>query len=107
MKERYPFRQPTYNITTNATLLNEEAVAFLIDNDIQITISLDGPEKEQNKYRVDGSGKASYDKAYQNIQELCKTILNILRKALVIMWFCIMEPARNFLSLWIICGNQM
>ena len=72
VKERYPFRQPTYNITTNATLLNEEAVAFLIDNDIQITISLDGPEKEQNKYRVDGSGKASYDKAYQNIQELCK-----------------------------------
>ncbi|MXP74075.1 radical SAM protein [Lachnospiraceae bacterium WCA-9-b2] len=73
VKERYPFRQPTYNITTNATLLNDEVVAFLIDNDIQITISLDGPEKEQNKYRVDGSGKASYDKAYQNIQELCRS----------------------------------
>lgn len=72
VKERYPFRQPTYNITTNATLLDDKVAAFLVENDIKITISLDGPEKEQNKYRVDGSGKASYDKAYQNIQQLCR-----------------------------------
>lgn len=72
VKERYPFRQPTYNITTNATLLDNKVAAFLVDNDIKITLSLDGPEKEQNKYRVDGSNKASYDKAYQNIQELCR-----------------------------------
>ena len=72
VKERYPFRQPTYNITTNATLLDDKVAAFLVENDIKITISLDGPEKEQNKYRVDGSGKASYDKVYQNIQQLCR-----------------------------------
>lgn len=72
IKDKYPFRQPTYNITTNATLLNDEVANFLIDNDIKVTVSLDGPEKEQNKYRVDGNGNASYDKAYRNILELCQ-----------------------------------
>ena len=72
VKERYPFRKPTCNITTNATLLDDNVAAFLVENDIKITLSLDGPEKEQNKYRVDGSGKASYDRAYKNIAELCK-----------------------------------
>lgn len=41
VKERYPFRQPTYNITTNATLLDNKVAAFLVDNDIKITLSLD------------------------------------------------------------------
>lgn len=40
VKERYPFRQPTYNITTNATLLDDKVAAFLVENDIKITINL-------------------------------------------------------------------
>lgn len=72
VKDKYPFRQPTYNITTNATLLNEEIADFLIENDIKITISLDGPKKNQNKYRVDGNGNASYEKALWNIKALCR-----------------------------------
>lgn len=70
IKEKYPFRQPVYNITTNATLLSEEVADFLIENNITMSISLDGPEKHQNKYRVDGDGDASYERAYRNIQAL-------------------------------------
>lgn len=70
VKERYPFRQPTYNITTNATLIEEKIAIFLIENNFKITISLDGPYREQNKYRVDRKGNASYKNVYRGIEIL-------------------------------------
>lgn len=70
IKDKYPFRQPTYNITTNAVLFDDNVTDFLIENNIKITISLDGPKKYQNKYRVDGGGNESYEKVYQNIHLL-------------------------------------
>lgn len=70
IKERYPFRQPTYNITTNATLIKEEIADFLIENNFKITISLDGPYREQNKYRIDSAGNDSYERVYKGIEIL-------------------------------------
>jgi len=70
VNDKYPFRKPSYNITTNAVLLVDKVADFLIENDIQIIISLDGPQKEQNKYRVDGKGNSSFEKVFQNIQAL-------------------------------------
>lgn len=70
ISDKYPFRKPTYNITTNAVLLDDKIADFLIENDIKIIISFDGPEKDQNKYRVDYNGNSSYEKVYQNIQAL-------------------------------------
>lgn len=34
-----------YNMTTNATLLSDEIIEFLHNNDVSLTISLDGPQK--------------------------------------------------------------
>lgn len=70
IRNKYPFRKPTYNITTNAVLLDDTVADFLIENDIKIIISFDGPEKDQNKYRVDYNGNSSYEKVYQNLQSL-------------------------------------
>lgn len=70
IKDRYPFRQPTYSITTNATLINDEVADFLIENNVKVTISFDGVTKDQNKYRVDGNGNSSYEKVYRNIQTI-------------------------------------
>lgn len=51
-----------YNMTTNATLLNDEIVKFLYENDISITISLDGPQAIQDNSRVFAeSGKGTFD----------------------------------------------
>ena len=72
IKETYPFRKPSYNIVTNATLLNESVADFLIENDIKINISLDGPTEQFNKYRVFEDGKSSYEKVLKNIQMLYK-----------------------------------
>lgn len=65
--EKYPFRQPTYNITTNAVLLDDNVTDFIIENGIKVNLSFDGPKKDQNKYRVDGNENSSYDKVHRNI----------------------------------------
>lgn len=42
----------SYIITTNATLLNDENIDFLIKNYAQISISIDGNEKAHNSNRI-------------------------------------------------------
>lgn len=70
INNKYPFRKASYNIITNAVLLDDKVADFLIENDIKINISFDGPQKYQNKYRVDVNGNGSYEKVYRNIQAL-------------------------------------
>ncbi len=70
IKEKYPFRKPNYNITTNAVLLDEKVADFLIENDIKIIISLDGPTEQFNKYRVFANGESSFERVFKNIAML-------------------------------------
>lgn len=70
IKEKYPFRKPAYNLTTNAVLLDESVADFLIENDIKIIISFDGPKPQLNKYRVFPNGESSFDIVYKNIHML-------------------------------------
>jgi uncharacterized protein len=51
----------TYSLTTNATLLTDPIIAFLSDNEIGVTVSIDGPAEIQNRHRVYRSGKGSYE----------------------------------------------
>lgn len=68
ISEKYPFRKPSYDITTNAVLLSDDVTDFIIENHMKVVISFDGPMEKQNKYRVYGSGKSSYERVYGNIQ---------------------------------------
>lgn len=70
INNKYPFRKPNYNITTNAVLLDDMTADFIIENEIRVNISLDGPKEYQNKYRVDCNGKGSFEKVQQNILNL-------------------------------------
>ena len=57
-----------YNMTTNATLLNDEIIRFLCDNNISLTISLDGPQSIQDNSRVFAeSGKGTFDIIMKNV----------------------------------------
>lgn len=49
-----------FSLTTNATLLTDDIIAFLSDNAIGVTVSMDGPPELQDKRRVYKSGKGSY-----------------------------------------------
>lgn len=58
----------TYNMTTNGVLLNQY-MDFLVENDVQLLISLDGNEYN-NSYRVTKSGSNLFNSIISNIMLL-------------------------------------
>ena len=61
-----------FSLTTNATLLRPEIIEWLADNQIGVTISIDGPKEVQDGLRVFHNGKGSYDVVQPKIKELLK-----------------------------------
>lgn len=63
-------REVDFSLTTNATLLQPDVIDFLADERIGVTISIDGPQEIQDKFRVFSNGKGSYDIAAPKIKAL-------------------------------------
>lgn len=61
-----------FNMTTNGTLLTDDAVDFLIAHHFRISISLDGPKEDHNINRKFRSGEGSFDTIMANVQRLKK-----------------------------------
>ncbi|MBQ3068075.1 MAG: radical SAM protein, partial [Oscillospiraceae bacterium] len=70
-KEKYPFSKPSFDITTNGLLLdNENIVNFLIENEFTVAVSLDGPQDIHDKFRKDVNNKPSFEKIIKNLTQL-------------------------------------
>jgi uncharacterized protein len=63
-------KEVDFSLTTNATLLRPEIIEFLATERVGVTISIDGPEELQNKFRVFHNGKGSYEIAAPKIKAL-------------------------------------
>lgn len=63
----------TFSLTTNATLLTDPIIEFLSDNEIGVTVSIDGPAEIQNRHRVYRSGKGSYEVIEPKLRKLIAT----------------------------------
>jgi uncharacterized protein len=61
-----------FSLTTNATLLQPDIIDFLAENEIGVTVSMDGPRELQNKFRVFHNGAGSYDVVAPKIKELLR-----------------------------------
>lgn len=59
----------SYNLTTNATLLNAEMMDFFIKHDFSYIISLDGSKEENDKFRVKPNGTGTYDSVVAKLNE--------------------------------------
>lgn len=53
-------REVFLSVQTNATLLDEERVRWLRDNDVRVGISIEGDEQAQNRGRPTATGKPSF-----------------------------------------------
>src|SRR5688500_910977 len=58
------------SLTTNATLLREEVVDWMVENDVGVTVSIDGGKEQQDKHRVFANGMGSYDVILPRIKML-------------------------------------
>lgn len=63
-----------FSLSTNLTILSEDIINFLIDNDIKIQISIDGKKKTHDENRIDLSGKPTFKSVYKNIKLLQRRI---------------------------------
>ncbi len=65
-RDRYPgLFAPV--MTTNGTLLTPKNVAMLVEHNVQLGISIDGPEAEHDRLRIDSRGKGSFARIAQNL----------------------------------------
>ena len=67
ISDRYKEYDTYFTITTNGTLLTEDKIRFLVENNIHPIISLDGPKEEHDRNRIFPNGKGTFDIVYRNI----------------------------------------
>jgi uncharacterized protein len=61
-----------FSLTTNATLLRPDIIEWLADNEIGVTVSIDGPKEMQDQFRVFKGGRGSYDIVAPKVRELLR-----------------------------------
>ena len=61
-----------FSLTTNATLLTPKVIDFLAEQRIGVTVSMDGPQEMQDKFRIFPNGRGSYDLVRPRVEELLK-----------------------------------
>lgn len=59
-----------YNMTTNGTLLSDDISDYLVENDVRISISLDGSRHEHDGNRKFANGEGSFDTIISNINRI-------------------------------------
>jgi uncharacterized protein len=61
-----------FSLTTNATLLTSSIIEYLSDNNVGVTVSLDGNREQNDGLRVFSNGRGSYDIIEPKVRELLK-----------------------------------
>jgi len=69
ISDEYGDYEVTYGLTTNGSLL-EDKISWLIQNNFDINISLDGPEEQHDANRVYRNGKGTFKDVMENIAKL-------------------------------------
>lgn len=67
-------RKIIYSLTTNATLIDDDILNLLVDNNVRLTVSLDGPPDVHDRYRVFKDGKGSFDIIFEKLSIIKKKL---------------------------------
>jgi len=70
----------SFSMTTNGSVLTEEIIDFLADNDFKILISLDGPEEIHDMNRIFQNGKKTYSLIDKNINYIRNNYPDFFKK---------------------------
>lgn len=63
----YPNRELFFSLTTNGTLVDQEAVRFLKEEHVGVCLSIDGPKDMHDANRVTTTGQGSYDRVMATV----------------------------------------
>lgn len=83
-KKKFFFKKLRFSTTTNGSIMNEDIINFLAENNFNLLISLDGPSEIQNNHRrFISNGGNTFDKVLNNIMLLRKTQENYFNKKIM------------------------
>lgn len=80
IKPKIMGRQIIYSMTTNGTLLNETIIEFLVQNNFNVMISMDGSQKEHDQHRKFQNGKGSFRVIQRNLREIKKNYPDFFKR---------------------------
>ena len=83
-----------YFITTNATLMTDEVIDFLVRHSFHITFSLDGPKQIHDSHRIRADGTPTYDLVMETLEKTVTSYGNKLGAHVMINM--VMNPADSF-----------
>ena len=63
-------KEISFSVTTNGSLLTEQAIRFVSENDVTVTISIDGHREVHDRYRRFRDGRPSYQAILPKIRRL-------------------------------------
>ena len=71
VRESAPNKDFLFGMTTNGYLLRDQILEYLIENEFELLLSLDGPEPIHNKNRkLASNGKGTYNVVYDNLKNI-------------------------------------
>lgn len=70
IESTYDIFETSYNLTTNGSLLDEDKAEWLMQNNISMLISIDGPKEEHDRNRVYRNGKGTFKDVMKNVTKL-------------------------------------
>jgi len=70
LKRAPPGARLRFGLTTNGSLLDDEAIAFMVEHDFDLAISLDGPAPVHNRYRRTRDGRPTYGQVWKRIRRI-------------------------------------
>ena len=77
-------KEVDFDVTTNATLLDDEKIAYIIDHQLSVMISFDGPKEVQDGQRPYANGEGSYDLTVPKIKKLLQALPETQGHAVII-----------------------
>ena len=92
-EERFEGRDLTINLTSNATLLNDEILSFFAEHDIHLTISLDGPKSIHDRSRCFAKGGGTFDTVMANLRYAVERYPNYAHNISINM---VMDPRNSY-----------
>ena len=61
-----------FTLTTNGVLLDENKAGYFAENQFNIFVSVDGPQRIHDKHRVDRAGNGSYERTINGLRSLLR-----------------------------------
>ena len=90
----------TFSVSTNGTLLTEERIDWLVNNGVELAISIDGTQPFHDAHRVDAKGNGSYAKVRNALAYLHNNTFNQYPKVVLMMTLSSVSTLISIAQAW-------